>query len=260
MSLQTTSMGATASSGRRYWCSMSRVTWIVGGALLGSGLVGGCGSADEDGSQGRSERVPPEVQARLPNSLGALWDLCPAPDIPQRLYDERSRQVRRATRALIGEVRRRPDALVKFTSRDSESARAYHEEMTVRELAEEHLRTPGVAGVPCERALMTELQDAVDGGKNPRRPAPDTVVFTWDEVIDALRLRKRSTAYKSPAGCEVRYVLTDREELESERGEDLRGWVVITDPQDIVGVSVFRPSAPCRQEMARGLTRLAASK
>ena len=108
---------------------------------------------------------------------------------------------------------------------------------------------------------MTELQAAADGEKSPDKPPPNEVVFTWDEVIAALRLRKRpSGAYESPGGCDVQYVLTDREDITIERGEGLGEWAVVTDPRELVGVSVFKPSISCRRELERGLTRLAASK
>ncbi len=108
------------------------------------------------------ERVPREVEAQLPTELGALWSLCPAPDVGRRIYRREARNGRRQARALIRAVRERPDDRVTFVSHGSHNGKTYRMEMTVRELAEQHLDSPGAKGVPCERELMQELQDAVD--------------------------------------------------------------------------------------------------
>jgi hypothetical protein len=123
------------------------------------------------------EQVERNSEARLPTAVGELWNLCPASDVPRDFYEKQARQARRSTRALIREVRRRPDALVTLTSRDAESGEIYRDEITVRELAEEHLGNPGVRGVPCERRLMQELQDAAHGRTGPTRQLEDERVY-----------------------------------------------------------------------------------
>lgn len=212
------------------------------------------------GAGGSGEPAPGHVEAQLPTHLGELWSLCPEPDVPLRHYDEEAGNARRATRALIRALRERPDDIVTFESRDAHSGERHREKMTVRELAEEHLDTPGVKGVPCERALMQALQDAVDGKEDPTPAPADEVVFLYDDVVKALRLMEGGGVFRSPAGCEVDDILLDAHEVKVALEEPITNHTVITDPDRRVGVSVFKASAPCRREMERRLARLATSK
>ncbi len=217
--------------------------------------------AETDASRA-ARSVPRDVQAELPTQLGELWNLCPAPDVPQALYDRQRSAARAATRALIRELGRRPNDVVIFTSHDAHTGAIHRERLSVRELAEEHLRSPGVEGVPCERTLMNELQQTLHraGGTTAVVGGEDAVVFSYDEIIRALRLRKRNGVYRSVDGCEINALLTDREEVALEREEAVRNHVVVTDPAGIVGVSVFKPSESCIRDLAGRLDALARSK
>jgi hypothetical protein len=207
----------------------------------------------------QSEHLGRTSESQLPTAVGQLWNLCPAPDVPEAFYEKQAREARRATRALIREVRRHPDALVTLTSRDAESAEIYRDEVTVRELAEEHLGNPGVGGVPCQRALMQALQDAVDGRT---RPTPDGLeeerVYPIYEVVRTLRLRKDGAVYFSPAGCQIEEIYSSRSDLKpSLRYGETQNHRLVTDPDQTIGVSVFKPSAACEQELKRRLAELA---
>lgn len=223
------------------------------GALAGV-LLTGCGVSRS------GEPAPAHVEAQLPTHLGELWSLCPTPDDPRRFYHEEVGKARRATRALIRAVRERPADVVTFESTDAHSGDVYREKMTVRELAEEHLETPGVKGVPCERALMQELQDAVDDKADPTPLPPNEVVFLYDDVVKALRLTEDRGVLRSPSGCEVDDILLDAHEVKVELEDPIADHAVITDPDQRVGVSVFKASSPCRREMENRLAHLAASK
>jgi hypothetical protein len=207
----------------------------------------------------RSEHLGRSSESQLPTAVGELWNLCPAPDVPQAFYEKQAREARRATRALIRELRRRPDALVTLTSRDAESAEIYRDEVTVRELAEEHLGNPGVRGVPCQQALMQELQDAVDGRT---RSTPDGLederVYPVYEVVRALRLRKDGAVYFSPGGCQIEEIYSSRSDLEPALREgETKNHRLVTDSDQTVGVTVFKPSAACERELRRRLAELA---
>lgn len=117
------------------------------------GLAIGCNASGRD--------VPPKVQAELPTGYGVLWDLCPPPE-DDPILRQNARDARRATRALIREVRRHPDDVLTAAWRDHDG-NMHYEQTTVRELAQNHLENPGAKGVPCESDLMAELQAAVDG-------------------------------------------------------------------------------------------------
>jgi hypothetical protein len=99
----------------------------------------------------------------------------------------------------------------------------------VRELAEEHLRNPGARGVPCARSLMVQLQAAVDG--RPASDVDDERVYTFDEIVAALRLRKDGAVYRGPRGCEIDAMYTSRSELEPALEEGAAAnHVLVTDP------------------------------
>jgi hypothetical protein len=212
------------------------------------------------GEDRHGERVGRNVETQLPTNLGQLWGLCPAPDAPEQFYEEEARETRQATRALIREVRRRPDALVRLVSHDAHSARIYRERVTVRELAEEHLRNPGVRGVPCQRRLMWELKVAVDGRPGPPPASVDNErVYTVQQIVDALQLRDHGAIYRGPKGCVINDgdLYTSASEVElGLRGGDGEKHVLVTDRDRTVGVEVFRPSAACERELKRRLAEL----
>ena len=124
-----------------------------------------CAACGSDGPGG-GQRLPAADAAKLPTS-GELWSLCPVPDAPQAFRERVARSALRQARALIREVRRRPDALVTLHYEDSHSGEPFTETKTVRALALEHLDNPGIKGVPCRRQVMAELQAAVDGRAAP---------------------------------------------------------------------------------------------
>jgi hypothetical protein len=164
-----------------------------------------------------------------------------------------SREARRRARALIREVRRRPDAVVTLYE-DAHTGDKFTETPTVRELAEEHLENPGIRGVPCQRKLMAELQAAVDGRSAPQVSNERT--YTLDEVVAALELDKHGAVYTSPDGCSVQQLYFDRDEVDIARREPIRNNKLIASPKGRVGVLVYRPNQRCRSGIARDLARL----
>jgi hypothetical protein len=216
------------------------------------------------GEDRHGERVGRNIEAQLPTNLGQLWDLCPAPDVPQDSYEEQARETRQATRALIREVRRRPDAFVTLVARDAHSPRLHRYRVTVRELAEEHLRNPGVRGVPCQRRLMWELKAAVDGRAGPPPASVENErVYTVQLIVDALQLRSHGAIYRGPKGCVINdgdlYTSASDVELAlPDRDGDGDKYVLVTDRDRTVGVEVFRPSAACERELKRRLAELVA--
>ncbi len=231
------------------------VVAVACGAVL---AVTGCGGAERRSAG----ELPRAVQAKLPTGLGELWNLCPAQDIPQPLYDRTARGARSATRALVREVRRRPDALVTFISRDSESPEIYREQLTVRELAEQHLETPGVKGVPCQRVLTQQLQEAVDGNDSPTRPSTtmhNERDYTFDEIKWALSIGTRAGDEVTPEGCQIAMIHPTRDHVRIALDESRRDSVVLTAPDRSVGITVFRPTDRCRRAALRDLAKLAVS-
>jgi hypothetical protein len=214
------------------------------------------------GEDRHGERVGRNIETQLPTNLGQLWDLCPAPDVPQQFYEEQARETRQAARALIREVRRRPDALVTLVSHYAHSTRIHRERVTVRELAKEHLRNPGVRGVPCQRRLMWELKTAVDGRAGPPLASVENErVYTEQQIVDALQLRDRGAIYRGPKGCVINDgdLNTSASEVElALREGDGENYVLVTDRDRTVGVEVFRPSAACERELKRRLAELVA--
>jgi hypothetical protein len=160
-------------------------------------------------------------------------------------------------------VRRRPDDLVVFTSYGAHTGKIYRREITVRALAKEHLRNPGIIGAPCQRALMQELQDAVRGHSGPTAPGPglrNERTYTYDEVIHALELEKHGAIYMSPGDCRIQSIHTSKGEVRQAQRERTAGETLIAAPDGTVGVGAFKPSADCREEIERRLRALAASK
>src|SRR4051812_25259435 len=199
-----------------------------------------CGS----GGPGGGQRLSAADAAKLPTS-GELWSLCPVPDAPQAFRHRVARSALRQARALIREVRRRPDALVTLHYEDSHSGEPFTEIKTVRALALEHLDNPGIEGVPCRRQVMAELQAAVDG--RPVRPVENEKTYTLDDVVTGLRLENHGATYTSPDGCQVQGLYFQRDEVEGALEEPIRNNVVITSPRHRVGVQVFKPDRRCRE-------------
>jgi hypothetical protein len=232
----------------------------AGVTVLSCGAASGC--SDDDEEKGAAARVPADIQAQLPLNTGALFELCPARDIPRDVYEEQAATARRQTRALIREVQRRPDDLLTRVWTSAHSVREYRDELTVRALAEEHLRQPGVDGVPCARNLMRRLQQAVDvESADAAAAAPDDAVFLVDDVVAALGLSEGGgVPYRNARCAEVQTILTDRDEVELASDEPVPNVELITAPDRTVGVEVFKPTAACREFIQRRLQALAESK
>lgn len=219
----------------------------------------GCASSDEQQPAGaaRASLVPTEIRAQLPLHTGQLYGLCPVTDLPRESYNERARTTRRQAKALIREVRRRPNAVIERVFEDAHTREELRERVTVLELAEEHLREPGIEGAPCARTVMTELRDVVArarGEEPPKSATPhDEPVFLIDEVAAKLRLRQRGTVYRNAYCREVQEILTSREEVEVALDEPIENVEVVAAPERTVGVEVFRPTARCRGYLERRL-------
>ena len=89
------------------------------------------------------EEPPATVAADLPTHPRELGGLCPEPDVPRDFYEREAADARRKAEALIREVRRNPDGQVTVVSQDAHTGETYRDRMTVRELANEHLRKDG---------------------------------------------------------------------------------------------------------------------
>ena len=202
----------------------------------------GC-SAQADGR----ERLSDADAAKLPTD-GQLWGLCPVPDVPVRSRERVWREARQKTQALIREVRRRPEALVTLTYEDAHSGEPFEETTTVRELAEIHLKNPGIAGAPCEHRLMAALEAAAEGRRPP--PVDDEV----QELVAALRLEKDGTVYYSPHGCMLQGIFVNREVARAE-SDPVRHDVLVASPRRRVVVLVHEPDRRCHDGIARDLAR-----
>lgn len=145
---------------------------------------------------------------------------------------------------------------------DAHSERKYRHELTVRALAEEHLREPGVDGVACERKLMHRLQQAVDPeSADATAVPPDEPVFLLDDAVGALGVTGgRMAAYRNARCAEVQSILTDRFEVELASDEPVPHVELITVPDRSVGAEVRKPTAACRELLQRRLQALAESK
>jgi len=222
---------------------------IKSAIIVAAAVCSGCGTQAAGGEQ----RLSPADTAELPKT-GQLWQLCLVPDVPHDFRERVSREARRRIRALISEVRRRPDALVTLEYQDSHTSETFTETTTVRELAEEHLENPGIEGVPCQRTAMAELQAAVDG-----RPVPEVTnerTYTLEELVTALELDKHGAVYTSPDGCSVQELYFDRDEVSIARREPIRNNELIASPKRRVGVLAYRPDRRCWTGIARDLARL----
>jgi hypothetical protein len=103
----------------------------------------------------RGPHVPEAVERRLPMEL-SLGNLCPGAETPPDL----ERDLRRRADALIGELRRRPAHLVTYTYHYSEGDDE-RRDITIRELAEEHLKDMESNGPVCDPELERRLRDAM---------------------------------------------------------------------------------------------------
>ena len=206
---------------------------------------------------GCGDEEPAPVTADLPTHAGELGALCPEPDVPTDFYEQTKRNATRQIEALIREVRRTPDGAVEVVSQDSDTGEKFRYRMTVRELAEEQLESPGVRGVPCARSKMLALQAAVDGRPAPR-DVEDERVFTIAEIVQSLGLRKNGAGYRGPRGCEIDFIYASRSELEpSLKHGAAANRELVTDPAQTVGLEAYRPTAACRRELERRLAALA---
>ena len=107
---------------------------------------------------------------------------------------------------------------------------------------------------------MLELRAAV-GGRD--QPPPDAAqnerVYTVEQIVRALGLRKDGAVYHGPEGCEIDSMYSSRSELEVALGDGAVGnHELVTDPDRTVGVEVYRPSAACVRELERRLAALVA--
>ena len=225
-------------------------------ALLAFALVATVGCGEEP----RGERLDGDIEAQLPTSLGELWELCPPPDIPEDLYGKESRETRRATRALIGAVRRNPNAVVTLVSYDAHDGKTYRDPVTVRELAEEHLDNPGVRAVPCQRRLML---GAPSRGRGSRRTASgrraERAGLSDRGGRQGPQPPRGRSGLPRPQGCEIDFIYGSRSELEPTLRDGPPGnHGLVTDPDQTVGVQVYKPSAACVRELERRLAALAA--
>jgi hypothetical protein len=219
------------------------------GMIVVAALCAACGTDEPRGG----ERLSVADAAKLPRS-GELWSLCPVPDVSQDFRDRATRAALAQARALIREVRRRPDALVTQHYEDAHTGEPFTETMTVRELARENLKNPGIKGVPCRRRVMAELQAAVDG--RPVQRVENEKTYTLDDVVSGLQLEDHGAVYTSPDGCQVQGMYFQRDEVDSALEEPIRNNVIITSPRRHVGVQVFKPDRRCRKGIARALARL----
>jgi hypothetical protein len=201
--------------------------------------LAGCGSA----AARAQEHLTEAEAAKLPGD-GALWLLCPVPDAPPDFRARQSRHARQQARALIREVRRRPQALVTMHYEEAHSGEPFDETTTVKQLAKINLRNPGIKGVPCARKLMTELKAAVEGKPVPKGVKND-VLHTYDELIRKLHLRKDGAVFWSPDGCQVQGLYFDRGEVKQALEEPIRNNVVVASPDGTAGVQIFKPDARC---------------
>ena len=202
-------------------------------------------------ASGREERLSAADAAKLPTE-GQLGELCPVPDVPQDFREEVSRTARKRARAMIREVRRRPDALVTLGYEDAHSGEPFEETLTVRELGLHHLEHPGIEGASCERKLMAELEGSVHG-RATRKVANERVV-TLQEIVKGLRLDKDGAVYFSPDGCQVQSIYFNQGEVA--QAEPGRNEALVASPQRRVGVAVYKPDRRCRDGIARDLARL----
>jgi hypothetical protein len=212
----------------------------------------GCNASSAE----RGQTLSSVEAAKLPKP-GQLMTLCPVPDLPREFREQTSRTARQRVHALIREVRRRPEASVTLGYQDAHSGESFTETTTVRALAEEHLESPGVDGVPCQRRLMAELEAAVHG--RPVRRVENERVFTLEELVDALALENDGGVYTSPDGCTVQGLYFDRREVDAALAEPIANNVVVASPRGRAGVQVFKPDRRCRDGIARALARLDAA-
>jgi hypothetical protein len=206
----------------------------------------GCG-----GAAAAQEHLTAKEAAKLPRD-GELWGLCPVPDAPQEFRDRVARKARQRARALIREVRRRPHALVTLHYEDSHTGEPFTETLTISKLAKQHLKNPGLKGVPCARRIMSELKAAVEGKPAPKGVKNDTL-HTLEEFVAKLHLRKDGAVYWSPAGCQVQNLYFDRDEVKLAREEPIRNTVVVASPDGSAGVEIFEPDARCLQAITEDL-------
>ena len=207
-------------------------------ATLAAVALAGCSTA-----AGAQEHLTEREAAKLPRD-GELWGLCPVPDGPKDFRERVARQARQRARAMIREVRRRPDALVTMHYQDAHTGEPFDETLTIKALAKQHLKNPGIKGVPCARRIMSELKAAVEGKPAPKGVKND-VLHTLDELVRKLHLRKDGAVYWSPDGCQIQGLYFDRDEVRSAQREPIRNNVIVASPDGTAGVQIFKPDDRC---------------
>jgi hypothetical protein len=110
-------------------------------------------ACDGDGVSDDAERAPAAIERQLPIDL-FLANLCPGTETPRRI----ERRLRRQAQVLLREARDHPDWLVEFTFYDDHGEDVVRE-ITIRQLAEEHLVSIDDHGSPCEPELRAQLED-----------------------------------------------------------------------------------------------------
>jgi hypothetical protein len=208
--------------------------------------LAGCG-----GAALAQEHLTAKEAAKLPRD-GELWGLCPVPDASKEFRERVAKKARQRARAMIREVRRRPDALVTLHYEDSHTGEPFTETLTVKALAKQHLKNPGLKGVPCARKLMSELKAAFDGKPAPKGVKNDTL-HTMDELVRKLHLRKDGAVYWSPDGCQVQGLYFDRDEVKSAQEEPIRNNVIVASPDGSAGVQIYKPDARCLNRIKNDL-------
>jgi hypothetical protein len=111
------------------------------------------GCAEESSS---GKRAPAAVERQLPTDL-YLANLCPRTETPPRIV----RRLRRQAEVLLSEARAHPDWLVEWTYYDDHGEDVVRE-ITIRQLAREHLTSIDDHGSPCEPELRARLAEVVE--------------------------------------------------------------------------------------------------
>jgi len=118
-------------------------------AALVFGAASGCERSEDD-------RAPASVARQLPIEL-YLANLCPGTETPARLV----RKLRRQAEVLLREAREHPSWLVEFTFYNAHGDDETRD-ITIRQLAHEHLQSIEDHPGPCEPELRRELEEVAD--------------------------------------------------------------------------------------------------
>jgi hypothetical protein len=130
---------------------------IAGALVLAVAAVPMVWAAVEQIDRADAEKLSAAEQRRLPIEE-SLNNLCPHASTPPAL----ERRLRREVGNLVAELERRPDALVDYSWQDSHTGEKHSEELTVEELAEQHLDELNSAGTSCAHDVQERLRAAMD--------------------------------------------------------------------------------------------------